>query len=457
MTQSALPLPRHIAHLLILGLPLIGSHLAQFSIVMTDTVMLGWYDVEALAAAVLASSFFFTLFMIGSGFALAVMPMVAKAASQGDQIQCRRVTRMALWLSVLFAGLLMPLMWHAAAVLRAIGQEPLLAQLAQDYLRIAGWSMGPALLVMVLKSYLAAQDRTQIVLWVTVLGAASNGLTNWVLIFGNLGAPELGIKGAAVASLVNAILMLVGLGLYAVKALPEQQIFHRIWRPDWQAFGSVFRLGWPIGMTLLAESGLFAASSVMLGWLGVLPLAAHGIALQLTSGTFMVHIGLSQAATIRAGKAFGQKDAAGLMLGGAAALICSAVMVVLTIIWFLGAPEFLIGLFLSPNDPNRAAIITIGAGLLAVAALFQLADGAQVMALGLLRGVQDTRVPMILAVLSYWALGLPVAYWFGFTLDMGGIGVWLGLVVGLSFAAVTMLYRFWVLRHWQATINRPGR
>lgn len=452
MAQISKPLSRHVTELLVLGVPLIGSHLAQFAVVMTDTLMLGWYNVESLAASVLAGSYFFTLFIVGAGFANAVMPMVAKSASEGDEVQIRRVTRMGLWLSLLYSVLVLPLMWGSASVLRFLGQEPEIAELAQGYLRIAGWGMAPALLVMVLKSYLAAQNRAQVVLWVTVFGALGNVFANWVLIFGNLGFPEMGIRGAATASVMNNAIMLIGLSLYAVKALPEQSIFQRIWRPDWEAFGAVFRLGWPIGMTLLAETGLFSASSLMLGWLGVLPLAAHGIALQLTSATFMVHLGLSQAATIQTSKSFGRKDEASLIAGGIAALICALIVVCLTIILFLGVPDLLIGAFLAPEDPNRTEIIVIGASLLAVAALFQLADGTQIMALSLLRGVHDTRAPMVLAVLSYWVLGIPAAYLFGFVLEMGGVGVWLGLVVGLSFAAVTMLYRFWVMRHWQPHI-----
>jgi MATE family multidrug resistance protein len=205
----------------------------------------------------------------------------------------------------------------------------------------------------------------------------------------------------------------------------------------------VFRLGWPIGLTLLSESGLFMATMVMMGWLGPNSLAAHGIAIQICSATFMVHIGLSQAATVRAGRAWGLGDTANLRLAGFAALILSGVMVALTIAGFLLLPEVLVGAFLDPADPLRPEIIALGASLLAVAALFQLADAGQVMALGLLRGTQDTRVPMIYAVISYWLLGLPAAWVLGFPLGFGGEGVWAGLVVGLAFAAVLMMTRFW--------------
>ena len=274
---------------------------------------------------------------------------------------------------------------------------------------------------------------------------AFNAFVNWVLIFGNLGAPEMGVRGAALASLLTHLLILVVPACYAAlhKDLRQDTLFARFWNPDWEAMGQVFRLGWPIGMTLLSESGLFMATMVMMGWLGPNALAAHGIAIQICSTTFMVHIGLSQAATVRAGRAWGLGDIANLRLAGFAALILSGAMVAATILAFLVIPAPMISLFLDPADPLRPEIIAMGAGLLAVAALFQLADAGQVMALGLLRGVQDTRVPMIYALVSYWLLGMPAAWFLGFPMGFGGQGIWAGLVVGLAFAAGLMMARFW--------------
>jgi MATE family multidrug resistance protein len=220
-------------------------------------------------------------------------------------------------------------------------------------------------------------------------------------------------------------------------------LFRRFWVPDWTAFGSVYRLGWPISLTSFAESGLFAASAIMMGAIGTLELAAHGIALQVTSVVFMVHVGLSNAATVRAGQAFGRGDGQGLRDGARVVLGLSGAVALVTMTLFLALPDPMIGLFLDPGDPDRAAVIEIGRGLLAAAALFQLVDAAQVMALGLLRGVQDTRVPMVIAALSYWAVGVPVSYVLGFTLGYGGAGIWLGLAAGLALAGVFMLLRFW--------------
>jgi len=306
----------HVRAILVLGVPLIGSHLAQFAVTLTDAVMLGWYDVQVLAQQVLGGMLFFTLFIMGSGFAWAVMPMVAEAESAGRVTEVRRVTRMAQWLSVLFGAVCMPVFWWSGPLLLAAGQEPAVAQGAQDYLRIAGWAIFPALFVMVLKSYLSALERAQVVLWVTVAAVVVNIVVNYALIFGNWGAPEMGIKGAAIASLVVQAVSALGLGIYAAVVTPEHALFARVWRPDWEAFRAVFRLGWPIGITNLAEVGLFAASSLMMGWLGTLQLAAHGIALQVTSAMFMVHLGLSNAATVRAGRALGRGDLHGLRRGG---------------------------------------------------------------------------------------------------------------------------------------------
>ncbi|MDP5360292.1 MAG: MATE family efflux transporter, partial [Paracoccaceae bacterium] len=181
----------------------------------------------------------------------------------------------------------------------------------------------------------------------------------------------------------------------------------------------------------------------MMGWIGAIELAAHGIAIQLASLTFMVHIGFSQAATVRAGRALGRKDEPSLRRGGITAIGMSALYAVVTSLIFLSIPDTLVSLFIDPNEPERATLLRIGASLVMVAALFQLVDGLQVLALGLLRGVQDTTVPMVMATISYWVIGLPVSYILAFPLGYGAVGLWLGLVIGLAVAAALLLWRFW--------------
>ena len=433
----------HAKRVLTLGLPLIGSHLAQFAVTLSDAVMLGWYSVEALAAEVLGGTLWFVLFIVGSGFAFAVMPMVAAAYEMGDETQVRRVTRMGLWASTLFGLAVLPLAIWSEALFLWLGQDADTSALAAEYLTLVGWSILPALLVMVLKSFLAALERTQVVLWVTVASVLLNIAVNYLLIFGNWGFPEMGIRGAAIASLTVSTGSLVVLVIYIMRVTPEFSLFQRLWRPDWEALAQVFRVGWPIGLTNLCEVGLFAASSVMMGWLGTLPLAAHGAALQVTSAVFMVHMGLSNAATVRAAQAYERGDNRGLRDGAKVVIAMSIFTALMTVLAFLIFPEFLIGLFMHPGEAERAAVIAIGVGLLAAAALFQLVDAAQVMALGLLRGLQDTKIPMIIAAISYWLIGVPASYLLGFTWGMGGVGIWLGLAIGLALAGVLMMVRFW--------------
>jgi MATE family multidrug resistance protein len=435
----------HARATLVLGLPLIGSHVAQMALHVTDTVMLGWYGVEPLAAGVLGASSFFLMFMLGSGFAHAVMPLVAAAMGRGDETQVRRDTRMGLWLSIIFGIAVYPVFWFSGAILLALGQDPTVSAMAEDYLRIIGLGMVPALMVMAMKSWLAALERTQVVLWLTVAGVAVNAALNWALIFGNWGAPELGLQGAAIASVAVQVVTLLAVAGYGAlhPALRRFRLFQRFWRPDWQAMGQVFRLGWPIGLTSLMEGGLFQAAALMMGWIGTLELAAHGIALEITAVTFMIHVGLSNAATVRTGRAFGEGDARALRDGAVVALVLSQGIGLFIIATFLLAPEPLIRLFLDGSDPMTPQIVAYATLLLMCAAAFQVADAAQVMALGLLRGIRDTKVPMFIAAICYWLIGIPASYGMAFWLDWGGVGLWLGLVLGLSLTAVALLIRFW--------------
>ena len=448
---------REARALLVLGLPLIGSQLAYFSMHITNTVMLGWYAVEALAAVVLGVTLYFTFFILCSAYAWAVMPMASAAAANGDDREVRRVTRMGFWLTMIASLLVMPGFWFSADLLSLLGQRPETAALAGTYLKITGWSIFPAMAVMVLRSYLAALERTQVVLWVTLGAAVLNAVLNWALIFGNWGAPELGAAGAAYTTVAVQVLTFLLLGTYVAfhPAFRRHAIFVRFWRADWGAFVSVFRLGWPIGFTSLAEHGLFAATAFMMGWVGTNALAAHGIALEIVAAFFMIHLGLSQAATVRAGRAAGLGDRAGLRLVAVATYAVSLLILLPTMALFLFGAEPLVGLFIALDDPARPAIIAAGAALLAVAAFFQMTDAGQVLALGLLRGVQDTKMPMLIASVSYWLVGVPTAYILGFPLGLGGPGIWMGLVVGLALAFSALLWRFWRRASGNA-LPRPG-
>lgn len=443
--SSSKPLGHHLKATLWLGTPLVGSYVAQMAVGLTDTLMLGWYGVPELAAVTIAASYFFVIFIAGTGFAQAVLPKVAAADAQDDPVTVRRVTRMGIWLSVLYAVLSAPLFIWSGPILLRMGQTPEVAELGQQYLHIAGAGILPALIMAALRSHLSGLERAGIVMWATIAAAVLNAIVNYALIFGNWGAPELGVRGAAIASLAVQTTMAAGMAIYAINGpgMARYDLFVRLWRPDWPVFFDLARLGFPISLTLLAETGLFAASAVMMGWIGTVELAAHGIALSITSATFMVHLGLSAAGTVRVGAAHGRGDAVGIKRAATAALILSGLFVAITIAVFLISPEPLMAAFVDPDDPAKPQILILGATLLAVAALFQLVDAGQVMALGFLRGLQDTGWPMVFAVLGYWIIGMPASYAMAFHTPLGPAGLWLGLCVGLTVAGVAMNWRFW--------------
>ncbi|WP_417262198.1 MATE family efflux transporter [Celeribacter sp.] len=434
----------HAKKILVLGLPLAGSQIAQFAVHMTDVIMMGWYGLDELAALVLASGFWFILFILLAGFAFAVMPLVATASGQGDSTTVRRATRMAIWLSVMAAVLIYPIFGFSDDILMALGQQPHIAAQARPYLAVAGIEMIPALIVAVFRSYFSALERTRVVLFAVIGAVILNAGLNYLLIFGNFGAPELGVLGSAIASLIVSTVMMLVLALYAAKATPENDLFRNPFKPDWAMFATVFKMGVPIGLTSLAEVGLFNAAALMMGWIGTATLAAHGIVLQLAAIAFMTQIGLSQAGTIRAGNAMGRGDEADLRKGALVVVVLSLIMAAIAALSFLVFPEFLMGLFLAPDEPARDEVLAIGGMLMVLAATLQFSDGGQVVALSLLRGLHDTAVPMWLAALSYWGLGMPAAYLFGFVLDWGAEGVWMGFVFGLTMAWATMSYRFWM-------------
>ena len=345
--------------LLRLGLPIVVSQLAQMAIVTTDTVMIGWYDVPSLAALSLSGSIWFIIFILGSGFAWAVMPIVASAIALNDMREARRATRMAMWLSGIYGIAVTPLFLFFEQVFVAMGQDAEVARLSGEYMVWLGLATAPALLVTTLRSYLSALERPNVFLAVILFTGLLNVVLNYALIFGNLGAPELGIAGAGIASLIGNLTSLALLAHFSDRVRPEFELFRNIHRADREFLGRVFRLGLPIGLTNFAETGLFAASTLMMGWIGTVALAAHGVAMQIAALTFMMHLGLSQAITVRAGRAWGKGDRAMLKVASQAATVLSLAASATTIVLFLTMPEFLVGLFVDPLDPQAPAILAV--------------------------------------------------------------------------------------------------
>ena len=437
----------HIRATLRVGLPLVGGQLAMIGLGVTDTVMLGWLGAEPLAASVLGTSLLFICLIGGSGFAHAVTPTVAAAAGVEDGQTVRRAVRMGLWLVILYAGVMMPILWQAEALLLIMGQDPALAREAAGYVRIAQWGMVMNLFYFVMREFLSGLERTRAVLGAMLAGLLLNFLLDYALIFGNWGFPAMGIRGAAVATVcVQALVasVLVGYAL-RLRETSEYRLFQRFWRGDGEMLLRLFKLGWPISLTMLSEVSLFAFAALMMGWLGTIPLAAHGIAIQLASIAFMIPLGLSFAATVRVGRADGRRDGPNLRRAGWAAMVVALVLALVTAAVLLLLPGPMARLFLDLDNPQSGAVLAYAVPLLLVAALFQVADTSQAIGAACCRGIKDTRVPMLLAILSYLLCGLPMAYGLGFGLGYGGVGVWFGLAGGLFVAGVVLNWRFWAL------------
>jgi MATE family multidrug resistance protein len=431
----------YIRSLFLLSLPLIGGHVAQVLIGVGDTLIVGRYSTEALAALVLGTTIFFIIFIFGAGFSFAAMALISTANTEGNNIKIRRITRMALWLSLTFGCLVSPFFIFSERLLLFLGQDFNLAVLASDYLFFSGIAMFPALSSSVLRCYLAGMEYVKVTFYISIVAVLLNLLINYLLVFGMFGFPELGIIGAGIATVLVNLFMFISFLIYAKIKLSHHNLFVRFWRPDRGVIGLVLKMGSAIGITSLAEAGLFSASSIMIGWLGQIELAAHGIALQLASITFMLHLGLSDAATIRVSSALGKTDKHKIINECWAALVISLGLSSLAILIFLGFPELLISTFLNSEEINSNLIIEMGISLLALAALFQLVDGGQALAIHLLRGLHDTTIPMYLAVISYWIIGLPCGYVLSFHYNFGAQGIWLGLVLGLGFACLFLLLR----------------
>jgi MATE family multidrug resistance protein len=336
------------------------------------------------------------------------------------------------------------ILWMTDEILVGIGQDPELAAMAESFMHTLCWALPFGVALIVMRNFVTAFERTAPIMLVMGLGVAINALLNWLLVFGNWGFPRLGMAGSGLAStLVNAA-MFTGLATYAsiVRPFRRYAVLNRFWRPDWSIFREILKVGLPIGGMLLMEVGLFAGAAFLMGWIGLHEVAAHQIAIQIASTSFMVPLGVSMAATVRVGLAVGAGDLqAARRAGFVACAVGTGFMAGCALLFWL-APYFLTGLFLSAEDAAAPAVLGLAATFLMMAAVFQLADGLQVVGAGALRGLNYTRMPMLFAALGYWAVGFPSCILIGFGLGWGGVGVWAGLALSLLVVASLMVGRF---------------
>jgi MATE family multidrug resistance protein len=431
-----------------LAWPLILANLTQQIIQATDVLLMGRLGASQLAAATLALNLTWTFNLLLLGLITASSPMMATALGQRSNAvrDVRRTFRAGLWLIAIAMPPYWMLLWHVGDLMRGFGISEELASQGQTFLRAYMWCTAPWLLFQLLRNFVAALERPRIVLWLSLTGIALNALLSWSLIFGHFGLPALGLLGGGLGSTLTWLIMCAALGIYSSsdRQFRRFHLFGHWWRFDRQRTFAMTRLGWPIGVTMALEMGVFALAAYFMGWIGAPAVAAHAVALQLAALTFMIPLGLGQAATVRVGLAVGRRNKAGIARAGWTAWLGGVVFMGSMALVMWSFPRQLIALFLA-DVPANATVIALAVSFLRVAAAFQLVDGAQVIGAGMLRGLHDTRWPLMFALVGYWVVGLGIGAWLGFGLDWKGVGIWVGLASGLAAVAVLMLAR-WVLR-----------
>jgi MATE family multidrug resistance protein len=433
---------------LALAWPLILANLTQQAIQATDVLLMGRLGASQLAAATLALNLTFTFNLLMLGLVIASSPMMATALGKRSNAvrEVRRTFRAGLWLIAVMLPPYWLVLWHVGDLMRLFGESDELARQGQTFLRAYMWCTAPWLLFQLLRNFVSALERPRMVLWLSLGGIAVNAILSWSLIFGHFGLPALGLVGGGLGSTLTWIAMCAAL---TVVVLTDRQfrrfhLFARFWRFDRERTLALVRLGWPIGVTMALEMGVFALAAYFMGWIGAPAVAAHAIALQIAALTFMVPLGLGQAATVRVGLALGRRDEPGIARAGWTSWIVGVGFMGAMALVMWSIPRPLVTLFLADVPPN-AAVIALAVSFLKVAAAFQLVDGAQVIGAGMLRGLHDTRWPLMFALFGYWGVGLGIGAWLAFGADWKGLGIWIGLASGLAAVAVLMLAR-WVLR-----------
>lgn len=452
ITSRAVAEPRpgtwraELAALTRLAGPLVGANLLQMGVYAIDVVFVARLGTVEFAAATLGVFVFSLIMWALMSMSTACAPLIAAELGRRRHAvrEVRRSFRMALWLAFFAAVPFSVVMLMGEQILLLAGQDPQVAARAGAFLDILVLALVPSLFAAVMRTAAAALGRPGWAMGVTAMALGLGLLANWLLVFGNAGFPALGLEGSALASVIVSVAMMLAYAAILLRdpVLRKWRLFGRWWRPEWPRMWEILRLGIPIALTVTMEGALFGGASVLMGLIGVTEVAAHAVALNIAALAFQVPLGIAQAATIRVGLGFGARDPEWVARAGRVALVAGIgfMVVTATLMWL--APRPLIGIYIDTDAAGEAAVVGLAMRLLVIAALFQLFDGAQAVAAGVLRGLQDTRVPMLIAGVSYWGVGFGTAVLFGFALGRGAVGVWLGMLTGLIVVSALLLWRW---------------
>ena len=432
---------------LALAAPLAAANLAQMAMGVTNTVMVGRLGALPLAAAGLGGMLYFTGGVLLQGILSAVAPLAAHALGAGDRAAAGRIGGAGLVLALLLAVPFVAALTSLDRLLQWLGYDAALAAEIGRFLRAIAWG-GPAFLgFAVLRSLLAALSHTRAIMAVLLLCVAGNAGLNWVLIYGHLGAPALGVAGSGYASATNQWLILAGLALCAriMPGLAGLRVLRNAFAPSWTPMASVLRLGLPIGGIMGVEVGVFLAAGILIGLLGTAALGAHQLVLNCAGISFMVPLGLGQAATVRVAYELGAGRVLAARRAGFVALALGIGFMSATAVVLRTVPDAIIAVYIDIADLANRGTVEIARRLLVIAALFQVFDVMETIAAGALRGYKDTMVPMLLAGFGYWGAGFGGGWLLAFPLGYGAVGLWWGLALGLAVVAILLTLRLHLL------------
>lgn len=441
-----------------LAWPLALANLLQMLVHAVDVIFVARLGELELAASSLGIAVFGLTMWAFSGLTGIVAALIAEELGRRRHAvrEVRRSVRMGLWLALASGMVGMAVCARGEEIMLATGQEPLLARRAGDFLGIIMWAMVPMVAASVLRNFVAALGRPVFATAITGLALGASVLFNYTFVFGNFGAPALGLEGSALASVLTALFTLTSyvVAIRHDRRLRRYHLFGNWWRAEWTRLADLLRLGSPVMVIIIAEAGLFSGAAFLMGRFGPSELAGHTVALQVAALAFQVPFGIGQATTIRVGYHFGAGDHAAIGRAGWAGISMGAGFMCLTAMAMIMAPQMLLRIYVDPSIAANAALAAFAVRYMVVAAAFQLFDGIQAVAAGALRGLQDTRVPMLIAIFSYWVPGYGAALWLGFRTPLEGTGVWIGLATGLVFAAVLLGWR-WSRREKLGLMHNP--
>lgn len=435
-----------------LAFPVVLSQLGQVLVGVADSMMVGRIGAVPLAAASLGNSIFFVLLMFGMGISMGITPLVSVAEGKGKFKRIGHLFQHGLWINIATAVLLTVVIFGLSQGLHFLSQPEEVVTLTIPYLYIITASLFPFMIFQSFKQLAEGLSQTKQAMYVTIFCNLINVFLNWVFIYGNLGSPEMGLNGAGLATLISRIFMPLMMGFYVMRS-KRYHVFNLklgIGKLRFLLLNRIMRIGVPTGFQYIFEVSAFSAAAIMMGWIGVNALAAHQIAINLASVSYMMVSGLSTAGMIRVSNQIGRVNFKAMREAGMVVFGMVLIFMSITGLLFILMRFYLPTLYIDNDE-----VVTLSASLLIIAGLFQLSDGVQVAGLGVLRGMEDVRFPTLITLVAYWVIGLPLGYFLAFELGMAERGIWYGLLIGLSVTAVVLFYRFNKLSNRMIAANKP--